>query len=326
MRPQGRKDFLESRLWEFHADLAILKGKADEAMAIFLANRKEVGEKKKKKTPFGKIPGRDSFGSSQAMQDERDFAPKIASVGRGLEMYGIAAFQREVFAALAAHYRRENDADALAKLLKVHAEKHTGDPELAIQGAILDLLRGNFRAAEVVFRAELDKPEPTKLAGSFQSSRWLVRLGLLHAYVLQGKTVEQYRVAGSDPEAFLDLAKVCVLEKATKELDALLAVHRKLHPNDPLIPRFAGEAAYLNGDYASAWAVLNNSRMDAGNFLPAQFRNADFEYGPREKALVCLVRSKRIDEAVRVALDRELNNPDENPIPMILAHAAAGDV
>jgi hypothetical protein len=46
----------------------------------------------------------------------------------------------------------------------------------------------------------------------------------------------------------------------------------------------------------------------------------------RDKALICLARLKRFDDAQRFALDFEHNSPSRNPIAMIYVHAAAGDV
>jgi hypothetical protein len=330
-RPEGKKDtFLDRRVWEYQAELAIMNGKPDDALALFLANRKVAAEKKRKPV-FGGLP--DSFESTQARSEERNFAKSIASAGKGIEFYRLAAFQEEVFGVLALQYRRENDAKGLEELLKAHAEKYQRAPELPFHWAMVELMRGNPHLAEPVFRAELAKPEaPTDIKKPFVANlRLPARQGLMHAIVRQGKTIEQYRIAGSDPEAFLPLAQVCVTERAVAELDALLEAHRKANPKDPHIRSFEGEAAFLKGDYTTAWERLKDvKREDSSRLLGFFTKNDDGHsvaaYSLRDKALVSLVRLKRTDEAVRLALDWEINSPSASPIPMILAHAAAGDV
>lgn len=334
-RPEGKNDVAAKRAKEFQMDLALLNGKVDDALAMFLEHRKELEEntKKKKKSPFGGgFPGWELAESSEVMREERDFAKKIASAGKGLEFYRVASHQKEVFAALAMHYRRDQDAVGLEKLLKAHAEKFASDTDLAFHRAVLNLMRGNVREAEMVFRAELAKPEPPKDPKKFvATNRNAARLGLYHAYVRQGKTVEQYRIAGSEPDSFLMLAQICVFEKATRELEALVAAHRKANPKDPRLRRFEGEAAFLKGDYTTAWDCFKDARRESFARLAGLFRNSDDShsvnaYTTRDKSLVCLVRLKRHEDAVKLALDWEVNSPSENPIPLILAHAAAGDV
>ncbi len=327
-RPVAAKGTADRRLWEYQADLKILTGKPDEALALFLEARKELAQKNKKGPDFfGKPKGLGStFETSQAKSDEREFAQRMATIGKGLEVYRVAAFPDEVFSTLALHYRRESDADGLDSLIKAHSVKRAKDPELDRFRGMLDLIQGNTRSAEASFRAELAKPAPTDSARLDTAKRSNARLGLLHTFVRQGRTVEQYRAAGSDAETFLSIARICVAEKALTELVALLEEHRTGHPKDRQLKLYEGEAAFLKGDYERAWESFKDAKRVEDESKAHLFKKSDDAFTPRDKALVSLVRMKRFKEAVLLAKDWEINSPSENPIPMILAHAAAGDV
>jgi hypothetical protein len=299
--------------WKHEAHLKMLTGKPDEALALFLANRKPA---EKKKNLFGTKKELDSAASSRRF-DEADFLRDMATIGAGLAVYRAAEFPEYAFVRLAEYYRHQHDRVGLEKLLAEHSAKFPKDREMPTYAGILEILRGNTRAAEDIFRAELVKPDPPAEKTGFgfgvtsPRKRHLAD-GLARALIRQKQTVEHYRVSGSDAEAFRSLALLCVNENAGAELEDLLAVHRKNHPKDPEIVLFEGEAQFLRGAYEAAWTSYN--RYDGK------------QKAPREKMMACLVRLKRLGEAVKLAKDWEENLLDGNPIPIILAHAAAGDV
>ncbi len=331
-RPPG-KGASETRLWEQQAYVKILSGKADEAMDLFLANRKPAT--KKAKGGFGNPFGDDSsFLNSQAKRDETQFMMKMAEVGKGLNVYRVAGFPEEGFAQLARHYRYEDDRENLAALVKEHRAKFPNDPNLPMYTGFLELMGGNPQLAEQIFRAELAKFSPADAeaelgdlkASQRQANRNVLRHGLIHAFIRQGKTVEQYRVAGCDPEVFSKFASFCVYERAGAELGALVAAHRQKHPKDKQLDIFEAEASLLQGDFEAALRIFSRtSTYNDSSRLLALFKDSRDEYGDRDRAIICLVRLKRFAEAVRLAEDCEANTPGSNPIPMILAHAAAGD-
>lgn len=305
-RPPG-KGFREKEIWKHQLDLKILTRKPDEAMALFRTHRKEPSKTESKFVTRGRE------------LEESEFAVKMATIGRGLEAYRNAEFAEEVFARIAAHYRRNNDLEGLAKLVAAHAGKFPKSPEVALNNGFLALSRGKLHAAERIFRAELAKPLPTvagdgmaKFDGDLRHRihRNNLKFGLMRTLIRQGRTVEQYRSDGADTEAFAWIAYVCVQEKATAELDALVAVHRKGHPNDGGLAAIEAELLFLKGDYKAAFEI---------------FKKMDDAYSERGKALVCLVRLKRFAEAAKLAKDWEVNTRMQ-PTPLVLAHAAAGDV
>jgi hypothetical protein len=318
-RPAG--GLMRKTLWEHQAHLKILHLKPDEALALFLAHRegKDDFPALKPKKGFGKPdqPDPADVRATSRKNEEATFMREMAKIGHGMDVYRVAAFPEFAFTRLAEYYRRENDRDGMTKLLAEHSGKHPKDPELATHTGFLELMRGNARTAEDIFRAELAKPDtPQKSAFNAivaSPRKRALAEGLARALIRQHKSVEQYRVTGSDAQAFRDLARFCVEEKASAELEALLAIHRKNHPKDTELPRYDGEAQFLRGDYDAAWNVFK--RFPGPN-----------DVSLRDKAIVCLVRLRRFDEAVNVAKDWQENSPSAFPISLVLAHAAAGDV
>lgn len=319
-RPAG-EGFSENEIWKYQAKIKILTGKPDAALELFLEHRK-----KNAMSPF---PA--PIAARERQFEESDFMLEMATVGQEMAVYRIARYPQEAFASLSRYYvedynfrdppelRKRAQLKALAALVNEHREKYPHDPGLPQATAHLDLLRGSVDAAEPIFRAALAKMFLERRGGkkdfardsSLRMDKHRLRDGLARALIQQGRALEQYRADGSDPQAFAHVARLCVQDGAAGELDALLALHRKSYPKDPGIRRFEGEVAFLKGDYEAAWKV---------------FKDATDAYSERPKAMRCLVRLKRNAEAVRMAEDWETNSCVPNPTPLILAHAAAGDV
>lgn len=236
----------------------------------------------------------------------RQFVLDLADAGKGLEGYRAAPDKAEAFRVLAGEYTARKDEKELSRLLEEHGKAHAGDPFHRLYVAERHLLRGEVKEAEGGFAAALAKA-PAR-------DRFALRNGLYRVRIKAGKVALAYQEAGGDRRAFSDLANLCMAEKNAGQLEELIAAHRKARPDDPALRAWEVDARWLKQDYEGVLKLL------AGDSLLAnRYRWKTNSYRVRS-----LIKLKRFEEAVREA--EALEKKQGDPLLLVLAHAAAGDV
>jgi tetratricopeptide (TPR) repeat protein len=242
--------------------------------------------------------------------DAEAFLEAVCEVGWALEAYRAATKKEFAFQVLSRVLLQAKRTANLLDLLDEHARAVPADPNLFAVRGELYLLRGDLTQADQHFRAGLKKGEG--------GNPWRCQEGSRQVLIRKGQTVTAYRQAGANPEAFGRLAEVCLREKASAELAALIAAHRAGHPEDESLPGWEVEAALLNKDPAGALKVLTAHRETLQEDSRFRGRYADV-------LVRCLVQAGRPEEALR-----ELNGSSPgmrrgDPLLRILCHAARGD-
>ena len=238
----------------------------------------------------------------------RTFLQHMAERGWALEGYRAAADARLAFGVLANQLKVLEKDQELEKLIEEHARKHADDPALVFQRGELHLKRGELAQAEKAYRDALTQ--------GGRADQWSFRNGLLKARVRSGQTVRTYEEEGAGTRVFEELANLCVAEKNPKELEALLAAHRKAHPRSGAAAAWDLDLKYLNQKYEDLVRALNEERKKT---LHGRHRWRMENYLVRS-----LVHLKRTKEAVQEA--EQVAQSLGNRLLLVLAHAAAGDV
>jgi tetratricopeptide (TPR) repeat protein len=237
-----------------------------------------------------------------------EFMSVAHEVGLGMEAYRESPNPSLAFDGLATLLTSQKKDRELAALIVEHGQRMASDPEYAFYQGELYVLRGEFDHAAQHFTAALARAHPV--------AQKRYRGGLFRARIKAGEVVRAYRDAQAAPaDTFAQLAQLCAAEKTSGQLRALITAHRKAEPEDPDLPGWELEACLLDRDYEGALKLLTEHRDDVFT-LPA-WRSKTGAYRIR-----CLVKLKRHAEAVREA-DRLKRT---NPVLLLLAYAAAGDV
>jgi hypothetical protein len=233
---------------------------------------------------------------------------KLIPLGEGLRVYRISKNPEATFGLLAGHLMRERDTNGLRTLIGEHRGRAPADPQIALYEGDLARLEGRLFEAEEHYRRAEARPDKETIS----PVEGVAELRLLGLALRKGQVLERYRSGGGDPERFQFLAAICIQEKSSAALDALLDAHRARFPRDPSLNAIAAKADILRGDWEAAWKRMT----------PADLRSE----AEREDAIVCLIRLKRLDDALAVVRDWEANTRMRfSPLPAILAHAAAGN-
>jgi hypothetical protein len=218
----------------------------------------------------------------------RNFLLDMADVGQWLLAYRSAPDKAVALQTLAGHFTVQKKDQELEALLREHGPDPPGESQLNAawyrfyQGELHEL-RGEYQHAEKDFAAALAK------AG--QPQQWSFRNALFRARVRTGQAVRTYQENETTTRVFEELANLCVAEKATKELAALLAAHRQAHPAFRHARAWELDVKWLEKDYAGAYQILTENPQG----LLAQPR---FRWKAENYLIRCLVRLKKTKEAI----------------------------
>jgi tetratricopeptide (TPR) repeat protein len=226
-----------------------------------------------------------------------NFLLDLADGRQPLEAYRVAPERREGFGILARHlFDRRQDA-LLRELMAVHRKVHGEDPVAHSYAAELHVEGKAYDKADREFAAALAGDWPAQERERLRSRRVFVR----H---LAGKGLSAYADIGPRRVTFEQLAGLFANPRDVKQLDALLAAHRRADPNDPQLPAWEAEARWLARDFAGTARLLQKHRKG----LLADKRHR-WKFYPR--LLPSLVRLKRADEA-RKEVEGLLRGSDED--------------
>jgi tetratricopeptide (TPR) repeat protein len=237
------------------------------------------------------------------------FAYDALSVGKGMEGYRLAPDRTVAFKALASSYFYQKKEKELAELLGEYCKDHADDPLCRYYQGELHLMRGELELAEKEFAPGVALPA--------SPHHWQNRQGLLRTRVKAGKTAATYQEQGPSSRNFLDLASMCVAEKAGGQLEELLAAHRQADPDDPDLPVWELEVKWLKGDHEGVLKLLT-APGDNELLLPRHRWKSD-NYRIR-----CLVKLKRAKEALAEA-EKAVKHRFGDQMLLVLAHASTGD-
>lgn len=238
------------------------------------------------------------------------FLLDLAAEGKWIEGYRAAVDKKTAFNTLAGQLLTQKKDKDLAKLLEEHHKNGAGEPWYSFYQGELFLLRGDTQQATHWFRVALSKAK--------HQDEWRVRNGLFRARFQAGKVVLAYTENKANDETFTSLAQLCLQNKDSKQLQALLDAHRKDKPDDPNLFSWELELLWLRKDYEGALRLWAEHREDV--FTLSMFRWKADDYRAR-----CLVKLKRNAEAVRAA-EEIVKKRSGDRLLLVLAHAAAGDV
>jgi tetratricopeptide (TPR) repeat protein len=235
------------------------------------------------------------------------FLLEAARAGKALEGYRAVPDARKAFRTLAGELLRLHRLDELRHLVEVHRDREPEDPWRHFCEGELLLEKGRPDQAEKEFAAAgkgpLDQPAQDQVRGR-----------RLFARVRASQAVAAYAEVGPGSLPFTQLAWDCDSAKDGKQLEALVAAHRRHDPDDRTLPAWDAEARWLKGDYAETVDLLRK-----------QERRAFLRDGKlRDRLVRSLVRLRRFDEARQEAVAAPGRGGGR--VLLALVHASAGDV
>lgn len=279
-------------------------------VAFYQALAKAFGKRPKEAVPLFLTAWQKQTDENQRHMFQNRFLLALAEVVPAGEAYRLAPQKEAALETLASNLVAQKRGKELAALLDEHARSGMKGRRLDYYRGELLLLRGQADEAAQVLKSCLAQTPAT--------SNWKERNALYRARVKSGKAVLAYRDAGQGTEPFLALASLCQQEKDAKQLQALIDAHRQAMPDDVNLPAWELEARWLKKDYEGTLKLMDEQREDA--FAMWRFRYKADDYRVR-----CLLRLKRTAEAIRAA-QALAQQKHGNHLPLVLAHAAAGDV
>jgi predicted Zn finger-like uncharacterized protein len=227
--------------------------------------------------------------------------------GKGMEGYRTAPDRAVAFETLAGLLVQEKKKEELARLIEEHAKDTPTSPLHRFYAGELALLQGDPAGAEAHFAGGKEEGR----------NRWRWQNGLYRARVQAGKVVQTYEEFRKEPGIFGTLASVCSTEKKPRQLEALIAAHRKARPEDGELLFWELERRWLDGDHAGVVRLIEEDREGVLSRSSFRWRRAD-------RLVRSLIKLKRPADARREArASREKGGSD---LLVVLAHAAAGDV
>ncbi|HWG44368.1 MAG TPA: tetratricopeptide repeat protein [Gemmataceae bacterium] len=234
----------------------------------------------------------------------------MEEAGQVLEGYRAAPDKIAAFETLAPRLIYQKKDKELAALLQEYRKGHENDPFYRFYQGELYLLRGDAKQAEPHFAAALAKKTP--------QTQWRFRNGLFRARIKAGKAADTYREIEPGTTTFESLAYLCVQDKDATQLQALIAVHRQAHPDDPNLPAWDLEVRWLKQDYDEALKLLAEHHDDVFELSRWRWKANDYQ-------VRCLVKLKQSEEAIRAAEDAVKSQYADRTL-LVLAHASAGNI
>ncbi len=239
------------------------------------------------------------------------FVGDMYDAGLPLEAYRASPDKYAAFEAIARRFVTDKKAVELEKLLADHAPGRADDAWVCYFTGELYLLRNDPIKAEPEFAAAVANQAKNQ-------SPWIFRNGLNRARIRAGKIVAVYQEAGANQRAFYELANLCLQEKNSRQLEALIAAHRRAQPDDTGVLFWDLEVLWLRQDYEEVLKMLTQHQDEMFASPRYSWKTADYH-------VRALVKLKRTREAIQQA-ELLLKKHRGNVILLVLAHAAEGDV
>ncbi len=241
---------------------------------------------------------------------QRGFLLQIHEQGLTIEGYRLAPDREIAFSTLAPRLVTEKKEKELGALVTLHSAGRDVSPEDNFYLGEVFLLRGEIAKAESYFTQAVAKASPTNL--------WRYRNRLYAVRVKAKKALVTYQEIEHNSASFEQIAGLCVAEKDVAQLQALIEAHRKTNPDDSNLALRELDVLWLKNDYAGVVKALSEGG-DATLRLPL------YRWKTHDYLVRALVKLKRFDDASREA-DAHAKNRRENPVLLILAQAASGNV
>lgn len=247
--------------------------------------------------------------------DKRDeytegFLDAMVEAGKPVEAYHAAPDADRAFRSLAGSLAAGKDEKPLRRLIDAHRKQRPNDPWLHFYTGQAELIAEDYARAERAFAAGAVQAKHADDQERFRY--WQV-----HARCKAGKGLSAYGEIGPPKATFDQLAEQFADDEDARQLEALVAAHRKADPNDRDLPFWEAEAKWFGREYEKAVRLLVEHRR---TILANKERRGTFE----DRLVRSLVRLKRFDEAVKEA---RAADPDEGGLLLqAVAHAAAGDL
>jgi uncharacterized protein HemY len=241
---------------------------------------------------------------------QRGFLTQMSEQGLTIEGYRLAPDRDAAFATVAFQLVAQKKDKELATILAEHTRGRVVDPESNYYLGELALLRGEIEKAEKSLALAVAKAVPANL--------WRYRNRLDAARVKAGKAVATYQESEHNSANFEQLAELCFAEKDAGQLRALIEAHRKNDPDDSNLAVRELDVLWLKNDYAGVVKMLT----EGGN---ATLALPSYRWKTRDYLVRALIKLNRFDDAIREA-EAHSKNREENPVSLILAHAASGKV
>ena len=169
--------------------------------------------------------------------------------GTAVEGYRTAWDQPFAFAYLAPRLAAKEDGAALEKLVQLHQAASGGNVSDHYYLGLSRFMAKDYAGAEKIWA---DGVRQVKNARTVERFRQMQTLALFKS----GKGMEAYQALEPKQATFNPLADLYFAAHDADRLEALLAAHRKVAPNDILLSLWSAEAKCLRKDYAHAAASL----------------------------------------------------------------------
>lgn len=241
---------------------------------------------------------------------ESAFLDAMLAAGRPLEGYEQAADKPHAFSYLSQALLGKKEFDTLDALVSVHRKSAGDDPWVYYYAGLALAQQGKHEAADESLAQGMRLTLNREIRETLRSMRVSLRYKA-------GRGLEAYRQILPRRETFEQLAQLYLEAKDAVGLSRLVMLHGEADSQDPVLPIWQSEAAWLAGDYAAVVQVLVAGRdklLDDGRYV--------WRY---EDLLVrSLLRLERFDEAESIAVN--WSERDEDPWYLLLVAAARGDV
>lgn len=212
------------------------------------------------------------------------FWDAMLKAGKAAEALSEAKDKVAAFEYLAGELYSLRDADRLDEICEAWRKGNEKAPALHFYLGEADFIRKAWKEAETHFEAGY------KL---LEGDDW--RLGISNGWAdslyQQGRAVEAYGKIPPAEARFSQLAGYCIGDNKPDVLHELIEVHAKAVPNDPLLPRFRAELAYLKADFKAASDGLHA-------FATAHPKRSELEWEILERLVRSSLRANLPERAI----------------------------
>ncbi len=184
------------------------------------------------------------------------FLRDMAEARRAVDAYRAAPAPTVAFSFLAQELLNRRDQEGLRELLEAYRKDHKPDAWLHFYTAEMHVNAGAYDRAEAEFASAMTAPPDDQARERFRAQRVAAR-------VLAGKGMSAYADIGPRQATFVQLAELFSQRNDGKQLDTLIAAHRKNEPADPKLPLWEADARWIAKDYAAVAKLLQEHRAAA---------------------------------------------------------------